>query len=70
MIVTKRAYEPAAAADGYRVLIDRLWPARNSSSEAQHLVTELERLAFARQGMGEGAAKGKALASQLPHVLR
>jgi uncharacterized protein YeaO (DUF488 family) len=22
----KRAYEPAAAADGYRVLIDRLWP--------------------------------------------
>jgi uncharacterized protein YeaO (DUF488 family) len=26
MIVTKRAYEPAAAADGFRVLIDRLWP--------------------------------------------
>ena len=22
----KRAYEPAAAADGYRVLVDRLWP--------------------------------------------
>jgi uncharacterized protein YeaO (DUF488 family) len=22
----KRAYEPAAPADGYRVLIDRLWP--------------------------------------------
>jgi len=22
----KRAYEPAEAADGYRVLIDRLWP--------------------------------------------
>lgn len=22
----KRAYEPAAASDGYRVLIDRLWP--------------------------------------------
>jgi uncharacterized protein YeaO (DUF488 family) len=22
----KRAYEPAASADGYRVLIDRLWP--------------------------------------------
>ena len=22
----KRAYEPAAAADGFRVLIDRLWP--------------------------------------------
>jgi len=26
MIVTKRAYEPAKASDGYRVLIDRLWP--------------------------------------------
>ncbi len=22
----KRAYEPAASADGYRVLVDRLWP--------------------------------------------
>ena len=22
----KRAYEPASASDGYRVLIDRLWP--------------------------------------------
>ncbi|MGH3021909.1 MAG: DUF488 domain-containing protein [Gaiellaceae bacterium] len=22
----KRSYEPAAAADGYRVLIDRIWP--------------------------------------------
>jgi uncharacterized protein YeaO (DUF488 family) len=22
----KRAYEPAAASDGYRVLVDRLWP--------------------------------------------
>ncbi|OOG49822.1 DUF488 domain-containing protein [Rhodanobacter sp. C01] len=25
-IVVKRVYEPAAKADGYRVLIDRLWP--------------------------------------------
>lgn len=25
-IVTKRVYEPAAATDGYRVLLDRLWP--------------------------------------------
>ncbi|MGH7301946.1 MAG: DUF488 family protein, N3 subclade, partial [Candidatus Rokuibacteriota bacterium] len=22
----KRAYEPAARSDGYRVLVDRLWP--------------------------------------------
>ncbi|WP_266157554.1 DUF488 domain-containing protein [Dyella silvatica] len=25
-IVIKRIYEPAAKADGYRVLVDRLWP--------------------------------------------
>ena len=25
-MVIKRIYEPAAAADGYRVLVDRLWP--------------------------------------------
>src|SRR3954452_16806624 len=32
----KRAYEPAAVADGYRVLIDRLWP-RGVSRERAHL---------------------------------
>jgi uncharacterized protein YeaO (DUF488 family) len=31
----KRAYEPAAEADGYRVLIDRLWPRGVSRHEAQ-----------------------------------
>jgi uncharacterized protein YeaO (DUF488 family) len=31
----KRAYEPAAASDGYRVLIDRLWPRGVSRSRAQ-----------------------------------
>ena len=25
-VVVKRIYEPAAAADGYRILVDRLWP--------------------------------------------
>jgi|ERR1700733_10926477 uncharacterized protein YeaO (DUF488 family) len=25
-VLIKRAYEPAAASDGYRVLVDRLWP--------------------------------------------
>ena len=32
----KRAYEPAAASDGYRVLIDRLWP-RGISRDAADL---------------------------------
>ncbi|SDD84497.1 Uncharacterized conserved protein YeaO, DUF488 family [Dyadobacter soli] len=32
-IRTKRIYEPAAATDGYRVLVDRLWP-RGLTKEA------------------------------------
>lgn len=32
-IAVKRVYEPAAKADGYRVLIDRLWP-RGLTKEA------------------------------------
>ncbi len=35
MIVTKRAYEPAAASDGFRVLIDRLWPRGGSKAKAR-----------------------------------
>jgi uncharacterized protein YeaO (DUF488 family) len=31
----KRAYEPAAPGDGYRVLIDRLWPRGVSRQRAQ-----------------------------------
>jgi len=30
----KRAYEPAESSDGYRVLIDRLWPRGVSKEEA------------------------------------
>ncbi len=31
----KRAYDPAAASDGYRVLIDRLWPRGVTRERAQ-----------------------------------
>jgi len=31
----KRAYEPAAADDGYRVLVDRLWPRGVSREKAR-----------------------------------
>jgi len=31
----KRAYEPASAADGYRVLVDRLWPRGVSKKQAK-----------------------------------
>jgi uncharacterized protein YeaO (DUF488 family) len=36
MIATKRAYEPFAPSDGYRVLVDRLWP-RGVSKANAHL---------------------------------
>jgi uncharacterized protein YeaO (DUF488 family) len=35
MIATKRAYEPAEPSDGYRVLIDRLWPRGVSKQRAK-----------------------------------
>ncbi|KAF5058713.1 hypothetical protein DSECCO2_343760 [anaerobic digester metagenome] len=35
-IVTRRIYEPAVPADGYRVLVERLWP-RGLSRERAHV---------------------------------
>jgi uncharacterized protein YeaO (DUF488 family) len=40
MIAIKRAYEPATASDGYRVLIDRLWPRGVSKARAQLSIWE------------------------------
>ncbi len=34
-IVVKRAYEPVAKSDGFRVLVDRLWPRGLSKSDAK-----------------------------------
>jgi uncharacterized protein YeaO (DUF488 family) len=36
MVVSKRVYEPYEKSDGYRVLIDRLWP-RGISKEKAHV---------------------------------
>jgi uncharacterized protein YeaO (DUF488 family) len=33
--LTKRVYEPAAASDGFRVLVDRLWPRGQSKDQAR-----------------------------------
>lgn len=35
MVKTKRAYEPADESDGYRVLVDRLWPRGVSRAAAK-----------------------------------
>jgi uncharacterized protein YeaO (DUF488 family) len=34
MIATKRAYDPSEPSDGYRVLIDRIWPRGLSKARA------------------------------------
>ena len=44
----KRAYEPASAEDGYRVLVDRLWP-RGVSKEQAKLDEWDQELAPSRQ---------------------
>lgn len=43
-VKTKRAYAPASPEDGYRVLIDRLWP-RGVSKEAARLDLWLKEIA-------------------------
>jgi uncharacterized protein YeaO (DUF488 family) len=40
----KRIYEPAAAGDGYRVLVDRLWP-RGVSKQKAHIDAWLKEIA-------------------------
>src|SRR5512142_3176809 len=44
MLTTKRAYEPASADDGKRILIDRLWP-RGISKERAKIDTWMKDIA-------------------------
>ncbi len=44
IINVKRMYEPAAETDGYRVLVDRLWP-RGVSKEKAHIDVWLKEVA-------------------------
>jgi uncharacterized protein YeaO (DUF488 family) len=58
-IAVKRVYEPAAKADGYRVLIDRLWP-RGLKKEAVPLdqwAKELAPSTALRQWFGHEPAR-------------
>ena len=43
-IKLKRVYEPPADQDGYRMLVDRLWP-RGLSEESAHVDLRLRRIA-------------------------
>jgi uncharacterized protein YeaO (DUF488 family) len=53
-IQIKRAYEPASPADGYRVLIDRLWPrgVSRQSAKLDEWIKELAPSAELRQWFG------------------
>lgn len=44
MLAVKRVYEPAAQADGFRILTDRLWP-RGMSKEKAHVDVWLKEVA-------------------------
>lgn len=44
MLAVKRVYEPSAAADGFRILTDRLWP-RGMSKEKAHVDMWLKEIA-------------------------
>lgn len=48
MITLKRAYEVADKQDGFRILIDRLWP-RGMSKEKEHLDLWLKEIAPSTQ---------------------
>ncbi len=56
---TKRAYEPPEAGDGYRVLIDRLWPRGVSREEARldEWARELAPSSELRQWFGHDPAR-------------
>ena len=55
----KRAYEPAAAADGVRVLVDRLWPRGISKQQAvlDEWMKEIAPSAELRKWFGHEPAK-------------
>jgi uncharacterized protein YeaO (DUF488 family) len=70
-VTVKRIYEPAAPQDGYRVLVDRLWP-RGIKKEAAHIDQWLKEVAPSTQlrtwfhkGEGDFAAFKKKYLAEL-----
>lgn len=61
MVKTKRAYEPARKNDGYRILVDRLWPRGIAKSELpiDEWAKELAPSAELRKSFGHDPAKWK-----------
>lgn len=63
----KRAYEPAASSDGYRILIDRLWPrgvSRDRAKLDEYFVTDCRR----SKSSGAGHVTGHSPSSTPPVI--
>ncbi|MEQ9449845.1 MAG: DUF488 family protein [Rhodospirillaceae bacterium] len=72
MFQAKRVYEPAAAKDGYRVLIDRLWP-RGVSKDAAAVDLWLKEIAPStelRKWFGHDAARWEGFADRYREELK
>lgn len=72
VIASKRAYEPAESSDGYRVLIDRLWPRGVSKAKARLDAWEkdIAPSAALRQWYGHDPSKWKEFKSRYLQELR
>ncbi|MGZ3788184.1 MAG: DUF488 domain-containing protein [Bacteriovorax sp.] len=72
MIKMKRAYEPAQKDDGYRVLIDRLWPRGIKKEKLVHdeWAKELAPSTELRQSFGHEESKWKEFRAQYKRELR
>ncbi len=71
MVQTKRAYEPASRADGFRVLVDRLWP-RGVKKEAAAIdfwAKEVAPSPELRKWFGHDPARFRAFATRYRHEL-
>ncbi len=72
MFKAKRVYEPAASEDGYRVLIDRLWP-RGVSKDAAAVDLWLKEIAPStelRKWFGHDAARWQDFAGRYREELK
>jgi uncharacterized protein YeaO (DUF488 family) len=72
MITSKRAYEPAQRSDGYRVLIDRLWPRGVSKAKARLDAWEKDIAPSRdlREWYGHNPAKWPVFRTRYAHELR
>jgi uncharacterized protein YeaO (DUF488 family) len=72
MIKLKRAYEPVARADGYRVLVDRLWPRgiKKADFALDEWAKELAPSNESRKAFGHEASKWKEFRATYRRELR